>query len=63
MRVRISNYKLNNKRKLKELAGKYLWRMNTNPLSANVIFLHPMKMPENQGFSDVFRGYRNGTLA
>ena len=25
-------------------------------------FLNPMKKSENQGLSDVFRGYRKGTL-
>ena len=28
----------------------------------NVPFLHPLKKSENQRFSDIFRGYRNGTL-
>ena len=28
----------------------------------NVPFLYPLKTPENFWFSDVFRGYRNGTL-
>ena len=29
----------------------------------NVPFLYPLKMSENQRFSDIFRGYKNGTLA
>ena len=29
----------------------------------NVPFLYPINTPENQRFSDVFRGYRNETLA
>ena len=33
-----------------------------NPFHANVLFLYPLKTPENQRFSDVFRGYRNRTL-
>ena len=35
---------------------------NLKPFSTNVPFLYPQKMPENQRFSDVFSGYRNGTL-
>ena len=31
-------------------------------LMVNVPFLYPLETSENQGFSDVFRGYRNGTL-
>ena len=30
---------------------------------ANVTFLYPLKASENQRFSDVFRGFRNDTLA
>ena len=33
-----------------------------NPLHAPVPFLYPLKISENQRFSDVSRGYRNGTL-
>ena len=29
---------------------------------ANIPLLYPLKTSENQRFSDVFRGYRNGTL-
>ena len=32
-----------------------------NPFSTNVPFLYPLKI-ENRKFSDVFRGYRSGTL-
>ena len=34
-----------------------------NPFLANVPILHPLKTPENERFSDVFRGYKLGTLA
>ena len=30
--------------------------------SPNVPFLYSLKTPENHSFSDIFRGYRNGTL-
>ena len=33
-----------------------------NPFLANVPFPYPLKTSENQGFSDVFRVYRNGVL-
>ena len=33
------------------------------PFWANVQFLYPLKTSGNQRFSDVFKGYRNGTLA
>ena len=33
-----------------------------NPFSTNVPLLHPLKTSENPRFSDVFRGYRSGTL-
>ena len=33
-----------------------------NPFQANVPILYPLKMPENHGFSGVFRGYKMGTL-
>ena len=36
---------------------------NINPFQVNVPFLHPLKTSENRRFSDVFRGYRKGTLA
>ena len=34
-----------------------------NPFQASVPFLYSLKTSENQRFSDVFRGYRKGTLA
>ena len=35
-----------------------------NPFQANVPILYPLKKPENQRFSGVFRGYNKmGTLA
>ena len=33
-----------------------------NPFSANVSLLYSMKASESRRFSDVFRGYRSGTL-
>ena len=33
-----------------------------NPFSTNVPLLYPLKTSENLRFSDVFRGYRSGTL-
>ena len=33
-----------------------------NPFYANVPFLYSLKTSENQRFSDVFRGYGNGSL-
>ena len=34
-----------------------------NPFLANVPILYPLKTPENQRFSVVFKGYKMGTLA
>ena len=34
-----------------------------NPFLANVPILYPLKTPENQRFSGVFRGYKMKTLA
>ena len=34
-----------------------------NPFQANVPFLYPQKTSEKRRFSDIFRGYRKGTLA
>ena len=34
-----------------------------NPFLANIPILHTLKTPENQSFSDVFRGYKIGTVA
>ena len=42
------------------LAYESAWIIN--PFHANVPFLYPLKTSENQRFSDVFGGYRNGTL-
>ena len=33
-----------------------------NTFSTNAPLLYPLKTPENLQFSDVFRGYRSGTL-
>ena len=33
-----------------------------NPFSINVLLLYPLRPSENPWFSDVFRGFRNGTL-
>ena len=33
-----------------------------NPFWPTVPFLYPLKMLENLWFSDIFTGYRNGTL-
>ena len=38
-------------------------KMDFNPFLANVPILYPLKTPENQRFSGVFRGYKIGTLA
>ena len=39
------------------------WEVNfLNPFQPNVPFLYPLKTLENEMFSDIFRGYRNGTL-
>ena len=35
---------------------------NINPFSTKVPLLYPLKTFENRRFSDVFRGYRSGTL-
>ena len=37
--------------------------MGINPFLANVPILYPLKTPENQRFSGVFRAYKMGTLA
>ena len=34
-----------------------------NPFRANIPFLYPLKNSEHLWFSDIFRGYKNGTLA
>ena len=33
-----------------------------NPFSTSVPYLYPLKTLENRRFSDIFRGYRSGTL-
>ena len=33
-----------------------------NPFSTSTLLLYPLKTSENLRFSDVFRGYRRGTL-
>ena len=38
-----------------------LYTYKVNPSHGNVPFLYPLKTSGNQRFSDVFRGYRNGT--
>ena len=43
----------------------YRWHIFSNgfnPFSTNVPLLYPLKTSENIRFSDVFRGYRSGTL-
>ena len=40
----------------------YDWNIGLNPFSTNAPLLNPLNTPENRRFSDVFRGYRNGTL-
>ena len=37
--------------------------LRLNPFLANVPILYPLKTPENQRFSDIFTGYKLGTLA
>ena len=36
---------------------------SANPFKSSVPFLYPVKTSENPWFSDVFMGYKNGTLA
>ena len=36
--------------------------VSINPFWPNVPFLYPVKISENQRFSNIFRGYRNGTV-
>ena len=49
---------------LKNLGIFWKHLQNTfNPFQANVPFLYPLKTSENLWFSEVFRGYRKGTLA
>ena len=37
-------------------------RVCINPFPTNVSIMYPQKTSENPQFSDVFRGYRSGTL-
>ena len=41
-------------------AKRVMWIIN--PFSTNVPLLYPLETSENQRFSDIFRGYRSGTL-
>ena len=36
--------------------------MVVDPLCPSVPFLYPLKISENQRFSDIFMGYKKGTL-
>ena len=38
-------------------------KLSYNLFLSIIPFLHPQKKPENQMFSDAFRGYKNGTFA
>ena len=42
---------------------KYSMVLRFNPFHAAGIFLYPLRIPENQRFSDIFRGYRKRPLA
>ena len=44
-----------------KLTGKHLCQ-SLNPLQINVTFLYPPEKSENQKLTDVFKGFRNGTL-
>ena len=39
-----------------------VWHVQLNPFYPYVPFLYPLKTPENQWFSDIFKGYENGAL-
>ena len=41
----------------------HVWLKGNNPFSTNVPLLYPLKTENHRRFSDVFRGYRSGTLA
>ena len=41
----------------------YLRLMKINSFLADVSILYPLKIPENQSFSGIFRGYKMRTLA
>ena len=38
------------------------YAQHTNLFLTNILLPYPLKTSENQRFSDVFRGYRTGTL-
>ena len=63
-----AEFMLYNKYK-KKVKSAFQWKFGTsrinsiNPFHADVIFLYPLKTSENLWFSDVFREYRNGTIA
>ena len=44
-----------------KLTGKHLCQ-SLNPFQINVTFLYPPEKSENQKLTDVFKGFRNGTL-
>ena len=53
---------------LKESCFPVCWKVLSlvpvvNPFLSTVPILYPLKTPENQRFSGVFRGYKMGTLA
>ena len=48
---------------LDRVINKYTSAVRVQVNFFNVPFLYPLKMSENQRFSDIFRGYKNGTLA
>ena len=43
-------------------AGFCRFGHSVNPFLANAPILYPLKTPENQSFSGVFRGYKMGIL-
>ena len=47
---------------LREDIGVIIRGLKFNLLRPGVPFLYPLKVSENLGFSDVFRGYKQGTL-
>ena len=40
-----------------------LFSERVNPFHATGLFLYPLKISENQRFSDAFRGYRKSPMA
>ena len=57
--IRINYYLVN----FVQVKGCTAQQSYINPFQTNVSFLYPLKTSENRRFSDVFRGYRKGTLA